>query len=125
MSSIYLIVRILFDKFIMFTVTLQHLSEVNECNPFTDAITEAPKVQVSCPESFRKSVSEQGINCGTSTHQNTIFTYGAVLPLKDGARTVVVDGNNQDIVMAEGNRVRKIKALQTAFNLILRFQLGN
>jgi len=82
-------------------------------NPFTDDITKATRVQVRCPESFRKSVSEQGVNCGTSTRQNTTLTYGAVLPLLDWARTVVVDGNNQDMVMAKGNQVRKIKALQT------------
>lgn len=99
------------DKFIVHSyITTPEWGGVH--NSFTGVITKAPKVRVSCPESFRKSVSDQGMNCGTSTHQNATLTYETVL-LKDWARAVVVDGKNQDTVMAEGNRVRKIKALQT------------
>lgn len=82
-------------------------------NAFTDDTTKAPEVQVICPESLEKPVSEQGINCGLLVTKITTLTYRAVLPLKDWARTVGVGGKDQDTAMAKGNRVNKNKALQT------------
>lgn len=71
-------------------------------NAFTDDTTKAPKIQVICPESFEKPVSEQGINCGLLVAKITTLTYRAVPPLKDWARTGGVGGNNQ--VNSDGKR---------------------
>lgn len=64
-------------------------------------------------------MSEWEIKCGSSYAPHHHPFSGAVLPVTDWARTVVVDGNNQNTVMAKGSSVRKITGFQTGFQVSL------